>query len=202
MKINLQFTPKYQLNLDWRGHKLRLGSVLPANRHQISNGLKDLSHESIRNRFMGSKKEFSEIELKYLTEVDGWNHYAIGIEEREGKKRGVALVRMVRSESHPEEAEVAITIIDEYQRLGLGSLLLKLIALASEERDITRLSYTYLPQNEGIIRLIQKLGKIHFGQHQMDWCHAYQEISEIDLKSIRSQLAPYLPATEISDSKT
>jgi RimJ/RimL family protein N-acetyltransferase len=202
LKGHLQFTPQYQVSLEWRGHKLRLGSVLPANKHQISNGLKDLSHESIRNRFMGSKKEFSETELRYLTEVDGWNHYAIGIEEQEGNKRGVALARMVRSESRPEEAEIAITIIDEYQRLGLGSMLIKLIALASEERDISRLSYTYLPQNDGIIRLIQKLGKTHFGEHQMDWVHAYQNVSEIDLKGFRSQLAPYLPKTGTSDLKT
>jgi hypothetical protein len=34
---------------------------------------------------------------------------------------------MVRSSSDPTEAEIAITIIDQYQRIGLGALLMKLI---------------------------------------------------------------------------
>ena len=33
---------------------------------------------------------------------------------------------MVRSSSDPTEAEIAITIIDQYQRIGLGALLMKL----------------------------------------------------------------------------
>ncbi len=199
---NLIFTPQYRFNFDWRGHKLRVGSVLPSNRQQISDGLKYMSQESIRHRFMGSKKEFSDAELKYLTEVDGWNHYAIGIEERENQQRGVGIVRMVRSARDQEEAEVAISFIDEYQNMGLGTLLIKLIALACAERGVKRISYTYMPQNEGIIRLIQKLGRTHAGSHQMDWVQTYQDLAEIDLLAIKSQLAPYLPMTGTSDLKT
>ena len=106
--------------------KIRIGPVLPSNIEQLSPSIRDLSAESIRHRFLGSKKEFSAIELDYFTHLDGWNHYAIGIEEREHPFRGIATARMVRSSSDPTEAEIAITIIDQYQRIGLGALLMKL----------------------------------------------------------------------------
>ena len=60
--------------------KIRIGPVLPSNIEQLSPSIRDLSAESIRHRFLGRKKEFSAIELDYFTHLDGWNHYAIGIE--------------------------------------------------------------------------------------------------------------------------
>lgn len=182
------FNPEFKFDLDWRGHKLRVGSVLSSHRGLVAGSLKNMSAESIRHRFMGSKKEFSEKELSYLTEVDGINHYAIGIEERESEKRGVGIVRMVRSSTDSEEAEVAISLIDDYQKRGLGTLLMKLIVLALAERGIKRISYTYMPQNDGIIRLIHKLGSTRPGAHQMDWVQTFQELSAIDLVAIRQEL--------------
>lgn len=189
----LFFGPHFHFDLDWKSHQLRLGSVLPSHREQISHGLKDLSVESIRNRFMGSKKEFSPQELEYLTNLDGWNHYAIGIEERD-RPRGVALVRMVRSSSDPLEAEVAITIIDEYQRLGLGSILMKFIALSALEREVKRLSFTFMPQNEGIIRLIHKLGNSYHGSDSaMDYVQLCVDLKDINFEQLKNDLVNLHP---------
>lgn len=189
--MTYRFTPTFKFDLDWRGYKLRVGSVNSQHRQQIAGSLKNMSHESIRNRFMGSKKEFSDQELTYLTEIDGHNHYALGIEEREGEHRGVAVVRMVRSSEDPAQAEVAISMIDEYQKVGLGTLLMKLIVLACHERGIERISYTYLPSNEGIIRLIHKLGTTRPGSHQMDWVQTYQDMKNIDISRFEQELEPY-----------
>lgn len=199
----LFFNHHFKIDLDWgQQHKLRLGAVLPSNKKQLSNSLKDLSAESIRNRFMGSKKEFSDNELTYLTTMDGRNHYAIGIEERERPYRGVAVVRLVRSASDQHEAEVAITIIDEYQNMGLGTLLIRLITLAASEREIQRLSFTFLPQNEGIIRLIHKMGIPRPGIAQMDYVQLYVEMKDVDIESIKSQLRPLLPEIDTFGLKT
>ena len=190
----MYFSPTFRIDFDWKTkHALRVGSVLPVNALQISNSLKDMSNESIRNRFLGSKKEFSEKELEYLTNLDGLNHYAIGIEERERPNRGVAIVRMVRSSEDPEQAEIAISMIDEYQKLGLGALLLNLITLAAVERDITRLSFTYLPQNEGIVRLINKMGTPVQGPHTKDFIQNFIDVSKKDVPRIKRNLAPLLP---------
>lgn len=196
---HLYFNEKFRIDLDWKNQfKLRLGTLSPENRVQLSKSLKDLSHESIRNRFMGSKKEFSEKELEYLTNIDGWNHYAIGIEEREKACRGVAIARLVRSSTDPLEAEIAITIIDEYQKCGLGSLLMKMIGLAASERKLERLSFTFLPQNEAIIKLIHRLGPTYpVGHPDMDYVQLMMDIQDINLSEIRKSVEAKVPGLQI-----
>jgi GNAT superfamily N-acetyltransferase len=190
-------------DLDWkRQFKFRIGPVLPSNREQLSRGLKDLSPESIRSRFLGSKKEFSPTELEYLTNLDGWDHYAIGIEEREKPFRGVAIARLVRSPVDPSEAEVAITVIDEFQGIGLGALLIRLIALAAHERKLDRLTFTSLRQNNGMLKLIQKIGVAHVGASAMDYVQFNMDMSSVDIENIKSQLLPHLPSIGNFHSKT
>lgn len=194
MKNKLFFNPEFKSDFDWKErYRLRAGSVLPHNKKQISYGLRDMSPESIRYRFLGTKKEFTEKELEYLTVVDGINHYAIGIEERDNLKRGVAIIRLVRSSEAPQEAEIAITIIDDYQKKGLGIFLLDLMILAASERNIERLSFTFLPSNEGIVRLIEKVGTPLAGAHTHDYDQLFLEVKSLDLAIIKARLLKTLP---------
>ncbi len=186
------FHPKKRMNLDWRQYALRVGSVTPHNKQQISDGLRDMSPESIRYRFLGSKREFTEKELSYLTTLDGFNHYAIGMEERE-TGRGIAIVRLVRSSKDETEAEVAVTIIDDYQKVGLGQVLIKLMILAAAERDIERLSFTYLPANEGIVKLLHKIGPVISGPQTKDFDQSFIELTSLDLIKIKEELTQFIP---------
>ncbi len=188
MTKKLFFHSRMYFDFEWNDFKLRAGSLGTRNQKQISDGLKFMSSESIRNRFSGSKKEFSAQELKYLTELDGWNHYAIGIEEREGPERGIAVVRLVRSSTLSTEAEIAITIIDEYQKIGLGGLLMDCIILAAIERNIETLSFSFMPQNEGIIKLIERSGKPIQGPHTKDSIQLFIDLKTIDVKKIKQRI--------------
>lgn len=200
-KQKLIFAPEFRTSFELGGKKFNVASLTPADRAQIQAGLKLMSHESIRNRFMGSKKEFTEKELDYLTSLDGWNHYALGVEESEGAHRGVAVIRMVRSGEDPSAAEVAITIIDEYQRIGLGSLLLDLIFLAAREREIERFSFTFLPQNEGIIKLVTKKG-VPVIERGQDSVRMILLADHIDSHSLRARVQSVLPVIGNGHSKT
>lgn len=197
----LFFNDSLLQDFDWRGKfKLRLGAVLPSNKEQISRGLKYLSSESIRNRFLGSKKEFSQTELDYLTQLDGNDHWAFGIEEREKPLRGIAIARLVRSKLDNTEAEMAIVIIDEYQGIGLGTLLIELVAMAAFERKITRLTFTSLPQNNQILNLVQKIGQPQVGSTAMDYVQYFIELDSRNIEKIKSRLQQILPTIDKFDS--
>lgn len=193
MVQNLFFSPQFITDFEWKDYALRIGSVLPSNKRDISEGLRYMSPESIRYRFLGSKKEFTEKELEYLTVLDGWNHYAIGILEQHDPKRGIAIIRLVRSSKNPQEAEIAITIIDDYQRKGLGTFLMNLMLLAARERDINLLTFTFLPQNEGIIHLIERLGPPVTKEFSHYYVQLSMDISELDIEAIKSRLVKTLP---------
>jgi acetyltransferase len=195
------FRPEFRLPFTLKGKKFFVASLTPKDKTQIREGLKFMSAESIRNRFMGSKKDFTEKELDYLTSFDGINHYALGVEEDGGAHRGVAVIRMVRSELNPNEAEVAITIIDEYQKMGLGSFLLDLLYLAARERNIDRFSFTFLPSNEGIERLIQKKG-ISKLVRSHDTVQMIQSLTDVNESEVRARVRSILPAIDSGHSGT
>ena len=197
------FDSNIRQDFDWKGkYHLRAGAVRPDNKKQISEGLREMSPESIRNRFLGSKRAFTEKELQYLTSLDGINHYAFGIEEREKLKRGVAIIRLVRSSHSESEAEVAITIIDEYQRMGLGAALLNIIILAALERKITKLSFTFLPENTGIVKLINSIGLPERGQSSQDSMQLFLDLKKLNVETIKSQLVRILPSIDTFHLKT
>jgi GNAT superfamily N-acetyltransferase len=194
------FGPEFRKTFELRGTKFHIASLTPADRAQIQAGLKYMSHESIRNRFMGSKREFSEKELDYLTSLDGINHYAIGVEEADAPHRGVGVIRMVRSETDSTEAEVAITIIDEYQQKGLGSFLLDVLTLAALERGISAFSFTFFAQNEGIIRLIKKKGTPKITRSH-DSVRMLLSLKEMNEQAIQLRVRSILPAIDNGHSK-
>jgi GNAT superfamily N-acetyltransferase len=194
------FGPEFRKTFEIRGKKFHIASLTPADRAQIQAGLKYMSHESIRNRFMGSKREFSEKELDYLTSLDGINHYAIGVEEADAPHREVAVIRMVRSETDSTEAEVAITIIDEYQQKGLGSFLLDVLTLAALERGISTFSFTFFAQNEGIIRLIEKKGTPKITRSH-DSVRMLLSLKEMNEQTIQLRVRSILPAIDNGHSK-
>ncbi len=202
MSQDIFFTPEFSLEFEWKNFHFRVGSVRPHNKKQISDGLRDMSPETIRYRFLGSKRDFSERELQYLTVLDGWNHYAIGIEEREKLKRGVGIVRLVRSSHSETEAEIAITIIDEYQKLGLGSFFIDLIILAALERKLETLSFTFLPQNEAIVKLISRAGVPVKGPHNQDYVQLFLDLKTMNVPEIKTRLAKTLPSIDTFHLKT
>jgi RimJ/RimL family protein N-acetyltransferase len=93
--------------------------------------------------------------------VDHLNHVAIGVKDigRPGKP-GIAVGRFVRLEEESPAAEFAITVIDEYQNRGLGTLLLELLMRAACERGIEYLQGFLLDDNLAMIRLLERFGAV------------------------------------------
>lgn len=191
------FSQEFSFKLDWKlDFPLIISAIRPENKRQIADGLELLSHKSIRNRFQGGRKGFTESELNYLTDLDGINHFALGIAEATDEQRGIAIIRMVRSSHDARDAEVAVTIIDEYQKMGLGSLLMDLIFLAALERNLDRLTFFFLPQNEGIVKLIKRLGMPIQREVSSDHVEMVIELKQVDEAKIKARVAPFLPAIE------
>jgi RimJ/RimL family protein N-acetyltransferase len=78
-------------------------------------------------RFLTIKHELTPAELGYFTEVDHHDHEALGaLNYADG--RGVGIARYVRDARDPQAAEIAVTIVDDWQGRGLGTELLARLA--------------------------------------------------------------------------
>lgn len=189
----LFFTPEFTARFVWDGRDLKVGSVYPESRQKISDALQRMSHETIRNRFMGGKKGFSESELNRLTILDGVDHYALGMEESLNEQRGVGVARVFRSEENPKLAEVGIILVDDYQKMGLGTFFSKLLILAAWERGIEELSYSYLPQNLGIVKLVRSIHPPQMVTQSGDTARMILNLRELSLVKIKDELTRVLP---------
>jgi GNAT superfamily N-acetyltransferase len=89
----------------------------------LADGFARLSPQSRRMRFLGTKATLSAAELCYFTDVDHHDHEAIGaLSAADG--RGIGIARYVRDTNDPRSAEIAVTIVDDWQGRGLGTELL------------------------------------------------------------------------------
>ena len=142
------------------GRQVLLRMITPADRDKLLAGFERLSPRSRYRRFFSSKRGLTDAELSFFTETDGYDHFALGaalleVDGSEGPGAGIG--RFIRVPGEPAVAEVAITVIDDFQGVGLGRILLERIIEAAAERDVTRLRFHLLAENEQIRELIRKV---------------------------------------------
>src|ERR1700712_4109648 len=101
-------------------------------------GLGRLSERSVYQRFLSPKPRLSTSELRYLTEVDFVDHYALVAVLAGAPDVVVGVGRWVRSTEAPGDAEIAIVIADDLQGRGVGTALGRALAEAARTRGVTR----------------------------------------------------------------
>ena len=136
------------------GTAVRLRLVTPDDKELLRAGFEKFSPESRYARFLGSKTSLSDDELRYLTEVDQQDHFAIGA-MRDGE--GVAIARFIRLPDRHATAEAAIAVADELHGRGLGKLMFLRLCAAAAERGIERFRCDLLGSNTGMRALLEQL---------------------------------------------
>jgi GNAT superfamily N-acetyltransferase len=157
MKFNNDYSENVHLLNDTHIH-LRL--IRPDDKQHMVMAFEHLSSSSRYKRFFGVKKELSEKELRYFTEIDQYNHFALAaleLDECDNEIGGIGVTRFIRLLEDKECAEVGITVIDSAQGTGIGRLLLERLFGAASERGIKRLRFEFLAENQDMKRLVKKL---------------------------------------------
>jgi RimJ/RimL family protein N-acetyltransferase len=143
--------------------ELRDGSkvlVRPVHRDDaplLEEGFSRLSAESRRLRFLTDKPRLTKTELRYFTHIDHHDHEAIGARDAE-TGRGLGIARYIRDQEHPEVAEVAVAIVDDWQQRGLASVLLSRLFDRARDEGIRQFTALVAEDNESVAALMQNLG--------------------------------------------
>jgi len=141
------------------GTKILIRPLQPDDRADLLHGFEKLSMGSRRFRFLTPIHKLSKNQINALVEVDHLNHVAFGVRDIGRRDQpGIAIGRFVRLEAEPSAAEFAITVIDEYQNRGLGTLLTALLVKTARERGIEVLRGFLLADNSTMIRLLEHFG--------------------------------------------
>jgi RimJ/RimL family protein N-acetyltransferase len=116
-----------------------------------------LSFESRLRRFFSPKPELSPRELTYLTDVDHCRHEAIAaVDERDGSIVGTA--RYVRDVARENVAEFAIEVVDDLQRMRIGTALAGLTIQQARTNGVTLLTARTLWDNRAARALLAQHG--------------------------------------------
>jgi len=138
------------------GSHVRIRQGHSSDRQLLIRGFERLSPESRYRRFLAPMSELSEQTLRYLTEIDHHDHEAmIALEEDSGE--GVGVARYVRDPERPDSAEVAVTVVDDWQGRGLGTLLLDVIGARARQEGIAMFTAVVLTTNHTVIDLLRQL---------------------------------------------
>ncbi len=141
------------------GSRVRIRQGHESDRPMLLRGFERLSEESRYRRFLAPMTELTEATVRYLTEIDHHDHEAIiAVDEASGE--GIGVARYVRNEQRPDVAEVAVTVIDDWQRRGLGGVLLEVIGERARAEGITRFTAMLLATNERMLKLLRRTGSV------------------------------------------
>jgi RimJ/RimL family protein N-acetyltransferase len=155
----------------------------------LADGFARLSPQSRRMRFLGAKTTLSAAELRYFTEVDHHDHEAIGaLSAADG--RGVGIARYVRDADDPQAAEIAVTVVDDWQGRGLATELLSRLSDRARQADIHRFTALVAAENVAVAGLAQKLGACLAGRGP--------DTVEYQVALVPAEYRPHTPITPLS----
>lgn len=123
-----------------------------------------ISEETRRLRFMSRPHDVPDEllwrEAQRLSDLDPNNAAALvgTVIEDDGQEHAVAVCRLARERDDPTTAEMAIVIRDDFQREGLGTIMLDLAIQLAMVGGVERIRAVSLEENEGVHRLIKRTG--------------------------------------------
>lgn len=139
------------------GDRVRIRPVRPADKAGLRRGFERLSFESRYRRFLAHKKYLSDSDLSFVDESGRGRHYALvalALDASEREQACVGVARFVRLAEAGCVAEMAVTVIDDYQRRGIGKALTRRLLADARSSGITRVRVTLLADNVPMRRLI------------------------------------------------
>ncbi|HTV98384.1 MAG TPA: GNAT family N-acetyltransferase [Steroidobacteraceae bacterium] len=119
-----------------------------------------LSAESKHFRFLGGVRDLPASELKRLCDVDGTHSMAfVATIQRDGREVEIGVSRY-EPDARADVREIAVTVADEWQHRGLGTILMKLLIQSAKSNGVKQLYSVDLADNAAMSALAQDLGMI------------------------------------------
>lgn len=133
----------------------------PDDRDELRRAFEATSPQTRYLRFLRSMTDLSDDALSYLTNVDQKKHVAIvaTVTTPDLKaERGVGVARFVVVDDAPGVVEAAITVVDDMQRKGLGTILVRELEKAARARNVRRIRAQVLADNTTMRSILESVG--------------------------------------------
>jgi acetyltransferase len=141
------------------GRRTVVRALRPDDAPRYADFVRGLSPETLYNRLLGAGVAVTAERLQRLLVVDQQKHVAVAAIMRldDGAEQIVGVARFV-IEADGAAAEFAVTVADEWQHKGLGTVLLRTLMLEARRAGVARLIGEVFRSNTPMLALLRKTG--------------------------------------------
>jgi GNAT superfamily N-acetyltransferase len=144
------------------GTKVHLRPIAPEDEPLLHEAVAAMSERTVYFRFFSPIKRMSDALAHRLAVVDYNDRFAIvATTHKPGAKERIVGVARYDRAAQTDMAEVAVAVIDEFQRRGLGSVLLAELARVGRTHGLRSFQVIVLAENREMLGLLRKMGWIH-----------------------------------------
>jgi RimJ/RimL family protein N-acetyltransferase len=139
------------------GRPIEIRALRPDDRAEMLAAIGRTGTQSLQRRFFVPKKGFSEQEIAFFLNIDFENHVALVAQiDEDGRPAitGGGRYIVVR----PGQAEIAFMVVDAYQGQGIGTVLMRHLAVLARDAGLKELIAEVLPQNTAMLKVFRKFG--------------------------------------------
>lgn len=157
-------TEGVQIELD-DGRRVQIRPIRKSDKDTLLDAFDRLSPRSRYHRFFSSMTELPDGLADGLVDVDHRQHLAWVIADPSEESSvnpdmplAIGAARIVVDEGDATTAEAAVALVDDYQRLGIGNLLIELLVSTAAEIGVDVLRFEVLRDNSGMRAVLKNLG--------------------------------------------
>ena len=139
------------------GREVEIRALRPDDKDDMLAAVGRTGTQSLQRRFFVVKRGFSEKEVAFFMNIDFANHVAlVALADEGGRKVIIGGGRYIVTE--PGQAEIAFVVIDDYQGQGIGTLLMRHLAVIARKAGLKALIADVLPENAAMRKVFGKFG--------------------------------------------
>ena len=139
------------------GRPVKIRALRPDDRADMLAAIGRTSMQSLQRRFFVPKKGFSEREMAFFLDIDFESHVALVAQiDEDGRPAIVGGGRYIVVK--PGQAEIAFVVVDAYQGQGVGTILLRHLAVLARDAGLKELIAEVLLENSAMLKLSKKFG--------------------------------------------
>ena len=177
-----EYPRRYETRKSFRNLKLNFRPTRPTDEAMLKELFYSHSEETIHNRYFTSLKSLSHERVQKFVTLDYRNEMAIvGLAPFEGRERILCVGRYSRDPA-TNEAEVAITVHDDFQGRGIGRFLLSQLMIIAAENGIARFTADVLMDNHRMLEIFRRAtGRLEV-KTEGNVCHVRFDLSRPNQK--------------------
>jgi acyl-CoA hydrolase/GNAT superfamily N-acetyltransferase len=143
--------------IDMEGEEMTVRPVKPVDERRIQEHFYNLDKDDVVARFFHEKTSFVKEEVEGVSQIDYVKDLTVvAVVGEFGFGRVVAIGEYLIDPA-TNVAEIAFSVSKDYQKKGMGKILLRKLASAARENHISGLVAYTSPQNRGMIKLFNQL---------------------------------------------